>query len=82
MKKKITHKKSSDIQKMPVLTEREIHLRKFFPNAITMTALAFGVSSLNMSFWGRWDMAVIFICLAAGFDFLGGGVGSFLHVES
>lgn len=82
MKKKVTHKKSAGMQKMPVLTEREIHFRKFFPNAITMTALAFGVSSLNMSFWGRWDMAVIFICLAAVFDFLDGGVARLLHVES
>lgn len=75
-----THTKS--VKQTVALSEREIHLRKLFPNAITMTALAFGVSSLNMSFWGRWDMAVIFICLAAVFDFLDGGVARLLHVES
>lgn len=58
------------------------NLRKLFPNALTMTALAFGVSSLNMAFWGHWQMAVLFISLSAVFDFLDGGVARLLGVES
>lgn len=58
------------------------NLRKLFPNALTMTALAFGVSSLNMAFWGHWQMAVLFIALSAVFDFLDGGVARLLGVES
>lgn len=57
-------------------------LRKLFPNALTMTALAFGVSSLNMAFWGHWQMAVLFISLSAVFDFLDGGAARLLGVES
>ena len=54
------------------MTEKEINLRPLLPNSVTMAALAFGVSSINMSFWGNWHLAVIFIALAAVFDFLDG----------
>ncbi|MGN1063358.1 MAG: CDP-alcohol phosphatidyltransferase family protein, partial [Alphaproteobacteria bacterium] len=63
-------------------TKTELKLRQLFPNAITMTALGFGVSSLNMAFWGHWKMAVLFIALSALFDFLDGGVARLLGVES
>ena len=36
------------------MTDKELNIRPIFPNAVTMTALAFGVSSINMSFWGCW----------------------------
>lgn len=65
-----------------MMTRKELQLRQMFPNALTMTALAFGVSSLNMAFWGHWQMAVLFIALSAVFDFLDGGVARFLGVES
>ncbi len=64
------------------MTEKEINIRPLFPNLVTMTALAFGVSSINMSFWGNWSMAVIFIALAAAFDFLDGKVARMLNVSS
>ncbi len=64
------------------MTEKEFTLRPLFPNLVTMTALAFGVSSINMSFWGNWSMAVIFIALAAAFDFLDGKVARMLNVSS
>ena len=64
------------------LTQTEVKIRRFFPNAITMTALGFGLSSLNMAFWGQWKMAVLFIALSALCDFLDGGVARFLRVES
>lgn len=65
-----------------VMTETEVKIRRFFPNAITMTALGFGLSSLNMAFWGQWKMAVLFIALSALCDFLDGGVARLLRVES
>lgn len=64
------------------MNEREIKIRRLFPNTITMTALAFGVSSINMAFWGHWEMAVLFIALSALCDFLDGGVARLLGVES
>ncbi len=64
------------------MKQSEIKIRQLFPNAITMTALGFGVSSLNMAFWGQWKLAVLFIALSALFDFLDGGVARLLGVES
>ena len=64
------------------MTEKEINLRPLLPNSVTMAALAFGVSSINMSFWGNWHLAVIFIALAAVFDFLDGKVARMLNVSS
>lgn len=64
------------------MSEREISLRPILPNAVTMTALAFGVSSINMAFWGNWQLAVIFIALSGIFDFLDGKVARMLNVSS
>lgn len=64
------------------MKQSHIKIRQLFPNAITMTALGFGVSSLNMAFWGQWKLAVLFIALSALFDFLDGGVARLLGVES
>lgn len=64
------------------MKQSQIKIRQLFPNAITMTALGFGVSSLNMAFWGQWKLAVLFIALSALFDFLDGGVARLLGVES
>ena len=64
------------------MTEKEINLRPIFPNAVTMSALAFGVSSINMAFWGEWALAIIFIGLACVFDFLDGKVARLLNVSS
>lgn len=64
------------------MADKEVDLRPILPNAVTMTALAFGVSSINMAFWGRWQMAVLFILLAAVFDFLDGKVARIFGVSS
>ncbi len=64
------------------MSEKEINLRPILPNAVTMTALAFGVSSINMAFWGNWHLAVIFIALSGVFDFLDGKVARMLNVSS
>ena len=64
------------------MSDKEINIRPIFPNAVTMTALAFGVSSINMAFWGYWQLAVIFIALSAVFDFFDGKVARMLNVSS
>lgn len=62
--------------------EKEVNLKVVFPNMVTMLALAFGVSSINMSLWGNWRAAVLFIVLAALFDFMDGKVARLLGVSS
>ena len=57
-------------------------IKPLFPNAVTMMALAFGVSSMNMALWGNWQMAVVFIFLAGFFDFMDGKVARALGVSS
>ncbi len=64
------------------MTGKEINPKIIFPNTVTMLALAFGVSSVNMSLWGNWKMAVLFILLAGVFDFLDGKVARLLGVSS
>ncbi len=64
------------------MVNQDINIRAICPNAVTMTALAFGVSSLNMAFWGHWQLAVLFIILAAIFDLLDGKVARMLGVSS
>lgn len=64
------------------MIEKELKIRPLFPNAVTMMALAFGVSSINMSLWGNWKMAIIFIVLAGFFDFMDGKVARLLGVSS
>ncbi len=57
-------------------------IKPMFPNAVTMLALACGVSSMNMALWGNWQMAVVFIMLSALFDFMDGKVARMLGVSS
>lgn len=64
------------------MTEKEINPKIFFPNAVTMLALACGVSSINMALWCNWKMAVLFILLSGLFDFLDGKVARMLGVSS
>lgn len=57
-------------------------IKRLLPNSVTMLGLAFGVSSLNMAYWGEWRQALLFIMLAGVFDFLDGKVARLLHVSS
>ena len=57
-------------------------IKPLFPNAVTMMALAFGVSSMNMALWGNWQMSVVFIFFAGLFDFMDGQVARALGVSS
>ena len=56
--------------------------RPMVPNMVTMSALAFGLSSLQFSFWGNWQMAVVCIALAAFFDGMDGRVARMLNTSS
>lgn len=70
-------------RKIPRLDKpMDIDLRPVFPNMVTMTALAFGVSSINMALWGNWELAVFFIVLSMIFDFCDGKVARLLGVSS
>jgi CDP-diacylglycerol--serine O-phosphatidyltransferase len=64
------------------MVKQDINIRAIFPNAVTMTALAFGVSSMNMALWGHWQLAILFILLSATFDFFDGKVARMLGVSS
>ena len=68
-------------KKLPVRAA-DINFRPLFPNAVTMMALAFGVSSINMALWGNWKIAVLFIFASMVFDFLDGKVARMLGVSS
>lgn len=57
-------------------------LKPMAPNAVTMLALACGVTSIRMALWGVWSMAVVFILLSCLFDFLDGKVARMLGVSS
>lgn len=58
------------------------NLKPVAPNSVTMLALMCGVSSLNMTFCGYWQGAVICVLLASLFDFLDGKVARCLNVAS
>ena len=64
------------------MNDIDFNYKKILPNTITMMALGFGLSSLNMAYWGRFEMAIIFITLASIFDFMDGKVARFLGVSS
>jgi CDP-diacylglycerol---serine O-phosphatidyltransferase len=77
------------MSKMPKVKEvlemkkpMQAQLRQACPNMVTFLALAFGVSSLNFSFWGRWELAVLSLILAAVFDGLDGRVARMLNTSS
>ncbi len=73
MRQKIKFKKMELKQK---------NYKQIFPNSVTMLGLAFGVSSINMAYWGQWEKALLFILLAGVFDFLDGKVARLLGVSS
>ena len=62
--------------------DKDIDIRPLFPNMVTMTALGFGVSSINMALWEKWEYAVMFIILSMLFDFCDGKVARMLGVSS
>jgi CDP-diacylglycerol--serine O-phosphatidyltransferase len=62
--------------------KREIALIQFLPNAITLGAIAAGVTALRMAFAGNLDLAMLLILLAAILDGLDGRIARVLGSES
>lgn len=58
--------------------KRAKNLIPMLPNAVTMLGLAFGVTAIDMAYWGHWEKAMLFIVLAGVFDFLDGKVARLL----
>ena len=61
---------------------KDFNLRPMFPNMVTMSALASGLTSIQFAFWGNWKAAVLFIALAAICDGLDGRIARLLGVSS
>ena len=62
--------------------KREIALVQFLPNAMTLGAIAAGVTALRMAFAGNLDLAMLLILLAAILDGLDGRIARALGSES
>ena len=60
----------------------DLPFNRIAPNMVTLSALASGVTSIRFAMEGRWEYAVIAICLAAVFDALDGRVARMLHGAS
>lgn len=80
--KKIKQLNRVKLAKVTGDTKKEFDFRPMFPNIVTMSALASGLTSMQFAFWGNWSMAVICIALAAVFDGLDGRVARLFNVSS
>jgi CDP-diacylglycerol--serine O-phosphatidyltransferase len=67
---------------LPPRTLKAPHLVRIIPNAITVTALCTGLSSIRFALLERWEFAVCLILLAAILDALDGRVARFLRADS
>lgn len=61
---------------------RHPHLTRIIPNAITVTALCTGLSSIRFALIERWELAVSLILIAAILDALDGRIARLLHADS
>jgi CDP-diacylglycerol--serine O-phosphatidyltransferase len=70
----------------PKPSKREVlktsNLAKFLPNAITITAMCFGLSSIRFAQCNEWEYAVLCILVSALLDMLDGKVARFLDQSS
>lgn len=66
----------------PMPDLKDVNIRPMFPNMVTMSALACGLSSIQYAFWGDWARAVIYIALAGLFDGMDGRVARLFNVSS
>ena len=68
--------------KSPRKRIHDLPFNRIAPNLVTLSALASGVTSIRFAMEGRWEFAVIAVCLAAVFDALDGRVARMLHGAS
>jgi CDP-diacylglycerol--serine O-phosphatidyltransferase len=59
-----------------------IPLRAVIPNAVTVLALCFGLTSVKFAFGGEWEKAVVFIAVAAVLDGIDGRIARLLKGTS
>ncbi len=79
--KKIVKKTEFSAKVLPD-SVKELDLRPMFPNMVTMSALAAGLTSMQYAFWGNWAAAVICIAVAAFCDGIDGRIARMLGVSS
>jgi len=60
----------------------EVSITKLFPNFITTLGLCFGISSIKLAMLAKFEMAVVFLFMAAIIDVLDGGVARMLNAQS
>jgi CDP-diacylglycerol--serine O-phosphatidyltransferase len=61
---------------------RGITLRQLAPNAVTATALCFGLTGMRYAMSAEWERAVMALVLAAVLDGIDGRIARMLHGES
>ena len=62
--------------------KKYFNITKFLPNAITITAMCFGLSSIRLALFNEWECAVLCIFVSALLDMLDGKVASMLAQSS
>ena len=62
--------------------EKHISIISLLPNAITLTALCCGVTSLRFALMEKWELAVLSIFFAAFFDVIDGALARLLKATS
>jgi CDP-diacylglycerol--serine O-phosphatidyltransferase len=62
--------------------QKEVSILKVFPNLITALGLCFGISSIRLAMSGRFELAVVFLFIAAVLDVFDGGVARILNAQS
>ena len=62
--------------------QKEVSIVKLFPNLITALGLCFGLSSIKLAMFGKFELAVAFLFIAAILDAFDGGVARMLNAQS
>ena len=62
--------------------KKHISIISLLPNAITLTALCCGITSLRFALMEKWELAVLAIFFAAFFDLIDGALARLLKVTS
>ena len=66
----------------PSQSNKHTHLARIVPNAITVTALCMGLSSIRFALIERWELAISLILIAAILDAMDGKIARFLRADT
>ena len=61
---------------------KTIELSKLFPNMVTIGALCCGLTAMRFAMLERWDLAALFIVVAAVLDAMDGALARALNAQS